>query len=95
MINTTRVFFSVLTVVAFGIVFSCEASAQDKKDDPLGSSVSSQCAQMSDPGTKADCVRLLRSDAQVALKQIQQYYDEQDQWQKWYEDMKKRAPKDK
>ncbi|HVE41895.1 MAG TPA: HEAT repeat domain-containing protein [Planctomycetota bacterium] len=37
----------------------------------------------------------LRSDAQVALKQIQQYYDEQDQWQKWYEDMKKRAPKDK
>ena len=65
MTNTTKVFFSVLTVVAFGIVFSCEASAQDKKDDPLGSSVSSQCAQMSDPGTKADCVRLLRSDAQL------------------------------
>jgi len=37
----------------------------------------------------------LRGDAQVALKEIQQYYDEQEQWRKWYEDMKKRAPKDK
>jgi hypothetical protein len=65
MANTTKVFFSILTVVAFSIEFSCVASAQDKKDDPLGSSVSSQCAQMSDPGAKADCVRLLRSDAQL------------------------------
>ena len=64
MANTTKVFLSILTV-AFGIELSCEASAQDKKDDPLGSSVSSQCAQMSDPGAKADCVRLLRSDAQL------------------------------
>jgi hypothetical protein len=65
MANTTKVFFSILTLVAFGSELSSEASAQDKKDDPLGSSVSSQCAQMSDPGTKADCVRLLRSDAQL------------------------------
>jgi tetratricopeptide (TPR) repeat protein len=37
----------------------------------------------------------VRSAAQTALKEIQQYYDEQEQWRKWYEDMKKRAPKDK
>jgi hypothetical protein len=65
MANTTKVFISIFTVVAFGIELSCEASAQGKKDETLGSSVSSQCAQMSDPGAKADCVRLLRSDAQL------------------------------
>jgi hypothetical protein len=65
MANTTKVFFSIVTVVAFSIEPSCDASAQDKKDDPLGSNVSAQCAQMSDPGAKADCVRLLRSDAQL------------------------------
>jgi hypothetical protein len=37
----------------------------------------------------------LRSAAQVALKAIQQYFDEQEQWKKWYEDMKKRTPKEK
>ena len=37
----------------------------------------------------------LRSATQVALKAIQQYFDEQEQWRKWYEDMKKRAPKEK
>jgi HEAT repeat protein len=37
----------------------------------------------------------LRSAAQVALKAIQQYYDEQDQWRKWYEDTRKKVPKDR
>jgi HEAT repeat protein len=37
----------------------------------------------------------LRKGAQAALKSIQQYFDEQEQWRKWYEDMKKRVPKEK
>jgi hypothetical protein len=36
-----------------------------KKDDAFGTDVASQCAQMADPRLKDDCVRRLRSDAQL------------------------------
>ena len=38
---------------------------------------------------------VLRKATQTALKAIQQYYDEQEQWRKWYEETKKKLPKDK
>jgi tetratricopeptide (TPR) repeat protein len=38
---------------------------------------------------------VLRGAAQTSLKAIQQYYDEQEQWRKWYEDVKSRLPKEK
>jgi hypothetical protein len=41
------------------------ALAQGKKDEAFGTDVSSQCAQVSDPRVKDDCVRRLRSDAQI------------------------------
>ncbi len=37
----------------------------------------------------------LRSTTQAALKAIQQYFEEQEQWRTWYEDMKKKVPKEK
>jgi hypothetical protein len=43
--------------------FAGLAFAQGKQGDAFGTDVSSQCAQMADPGAKADCVRLLRKDA--------------------------------
>jgi hypothetical protein len=58
------------TLVA-AAVFGCMCSfagfamAQGKQGDALGADVSSQCAKMSDPRVKDDCVRLLRKDAQL------------------------------
>jgi hypothetical protein len=45
--------------------FAGLATAQSKQGDVLGADVSSQCAKMSDPRVKDDCVRLLRKDAQL------------------------------
>jgi hypothetical protein len=41
--------------------FAGLATAQSKQGDVLGADVSSQCAKMSDPRVKDDCVRLLRN----------------------------------
>jgi hypothetical protein len=56
-----------LTVLVFGSMcsFAGLAMAQGKQGDAFGTDVSSQCAQMSDPRLKDDCVRRLRSDAQL------------------------------
>src|SRR5262245_51057335 len=56
-----------LTVLIFGSMcsFAGLAMAQGKQGDAFGTDVSSQCAQMSDPRVKDDCVRRLRSDAQL------------------------------
>src|SRR5262245_47592456 len=56
-----------LTVLVIGSTcsFAGLALAQGKQGDNLGSEVSSQCAQMSDPRLKDDCVRRLRSEAQL------------------------------
>jgi hypothetical protein len=58
---------SFLTVLVFSSMcgFAGLAMAQGKQGDAFGTDVSSQCAQMSDPRVKDDCVRRLRSDAQL------------------------------
>jgi hypothetical protein len=58
---------TLLTAVVFGSMcsFAGLAMAQGKQGDALGADVSSQCAKMSDPRVKDDCVRLLRKDAQL------------------------------
>jgi hypothetical protein len=65
MTNTTNASLSIITVLAFSVGLAGAASAQSKKDDAFGADVSSKCAQMVDPGAKADCVRLLRKDADL------------------------------
>jgi hypothetical protein len=50
-----------LGAFAFGM---CDpGAAQGNKDDNLGADVSSQCAQMKDPGLKDECVRRLRRES--------------------------------
>jgi hypothetical protein len=54
-----------ITVVALSLGLAGAASAQGKSDEAFGTDVSSQCAQMSDPRVRDDCVRRLRSGAQL------------------------------
>ena len=56
-----------LTVAVLGSVCSSAgvAMAQGKQGDAFGSDVSSQCGHISDPRVKDDCVRNLRSNAQL------------------------------
>jgi hypothetical protein len=56
-----------LTVLVFSGMcsFAGLAMAQGKQGDAFGTDVSSQCAQMSEPRSKDECVRRLRSDAQL------------------------------
>jgi hypothetical protein len=58
---------TLLTIAVLGSVcgFAGLAFAQGKQGDAFGTDVSSKCAQMADPGAKADCVRLLRKDADL------------------------------
>jgi hypothetical protein len=51
-------------VAALGSVggFAGLATAQNKPGEAFGTDVSSQCAQISDPRVKDDCVRKLRND---------------------------------
>ena len=59
---------ALLAVAAIGSVcgFAGLAFAQQgKQGDAFGTGVSSDCAQMTSPGAKADCVRLLRKDAEL------------------------------
>jgi hypothetical protein len=65
MTKTATTCFGMITV--FTLVFGAAdiTSAQGKKDDAFGRDVSSQCAHISDPRVKDDCVRNLRSDAQL------------------------------
>ena len=60
-----KAFLTAVLVVSSTWSFAGLAMAQGKHGDALGSDVSSQCAQMSDPRVKDDCVRRLRSDAQL------------------------------
>jgi hypothetical protein len=59
-----KVFLTALVIVSM-CSFAGLAMAQSKQGDGLGTEVSSQCAQMSDPRVKDDCVRRLRSEAQL------------------------------
>ena len=59
-----KAFLTVLVIGSMGS-FAGFAMAQGKQGDALGADVSSQCAQMSDPRVKDDCVRRLRSEAQL------------------------------
>jgi hypothetical protein len=59
-----KAFLTVL-VISSMCSFAEPAMAQGKQGDALGTEVSSQCAQMSDPRVKEDCVRRLRRDAQL------------------------------
>lgn len=56
-----------VTVLVFSSMcsFAGLAMAQGKQADALGTDISSQCAQMGDPRVKDDCVRRLRSEAQL------------------------------
>jgi hypothetical protein len=54
-----------ISVFALSLGLADAASAQGKSDDAFGSDVSSQCAQMSNPQVRDDCVRRLRSSAQL------------------------------
>ena len=54
-----------ITVVALSLGLAGAASAQGKSDEAFGTDVSSQCAQMSDPRVRDDCVRRLRSGAEA------------------------------
>jgi hypothetical protein len=56
-----------LTLLVFSTTwcFAGLAMAQGKQGDAFGTDVSSQCAQMKDPRVKDDCVRRLRSEAQL------------------------------
>jgi hypothetical protein len=51
---------SIFTVLALSLGLVGSASAQGKKDEAFGTGVSSQCAHVSDPQLKDDCVRKLR-----------------------------------
>jgi len=65
MIKTANVSLKAIAVLALSLGLAGTAAAQGKKDDAFGTGVSSTCAQMTDPGAKADCVRLLRKDAEL------------------------------
>jgi hypothetical protein len=52
-------------VIGSSCSFGGLAFAQGKQGDAFGTDVSSQCAQMANPGAKADCIRLLRKDADL------------------------------
>ena len=57
--------FLAAAIIASACSFAGLAFAQGKQGDAFGTDVSSKCAQMVDPGAKADCVRLLRKDADL------------------------------
>ena len=57
--------FLAAAAIASACSFAGLAFAQGIQGDAFGTDVSSQCAQMTDPGGKADCVRLLRKDADL------------------------------
>jgi hypothetical protein len=65
MAKIARTSLSTFTMLALSLGLAAAASAQGRKDDAFGTDVSSQCAQMADPRLKDDCVRRLRSDAQL------------------------------
>jgi hypothetical protein len=65
MTEIAKTSLSIFTMLALNLGLPGAASAQGKKDDAFGTDVSSQCAQMADPRLKDDCVRRLRSDAQL------------------------------
>ena len=56
-----------LAVAGLGCMcsFAGVAMAQGKQGDAFGSDVSFQCGHISEPRAKDDCVRRLRSDAQL------------------------------
>jgi hypothetical protein len=54
-----------IAVLALALGLSDAASAQGKGDGAFGTDVSSECAQMSNPQVKDECVRRLRSGAQI------------------------------
>jgi hypothetical protein len=57
--------FLAVVVLSSMCGFTGLAMAQGKEGDAFGTEVSSQCAQMSYRRVKDDCVRRLRSDAQL------------------------------
>jgi len=57
--------FLTVAVLSSMCSFAGLAMAQGKQGDAFGADVSSQCAQMSDPRVKDDCVRRLRRDEQL------------------------------
>ncbi len=65
MTKIVRLILNTIAVLALAFGVANLALAQGKKDDAFGTDVSSQCAQMKDPRVKDDCVRRLRSEAQI------------------------------
>jgi hypothetical protein len=65
MTKIAKIFSSTFTMFTLSLGLAAAASAQGKSDDTFGTEVSSQCAQIADARLKDDCVRRLRSDAQL------------------------------
>jgi hypothetical protein len=65
MTKIVRLVLNTIAVLPLAFSVANLALAQGKKDDALGTDVSSQCAQMKDPRVKDDCVRRLRGEAQI------------------------------
>jgi hypothetical protein len=57
--------FTTIAVFALALGLADAASAQGKSDGAFGTDVSSECAQMSNPQIRDECVRRLRSSAQL------------------------------
>lgn len=60
-----KIAFSTIGVLTAACWLAGTALAQGKKDDALGTDVSSQCAQMANPQIKDECVRRLRGESQI------------------------------
>jgi hypothetical protein len=57
--------FSTIGVLTATCWFADSALAQGKKNDAFGTDVASQCAQMTSPQIKDECVRRLRGESQI------------------------------
>ena len=65
MLTVTSAHLRIIAVVSSASLLTDAAMAQGKSNDAFGQDVSARCAQMTDPRVRDDCVRRLKSDAQM------------------------------